>query len=126
LADLGAMRGGQLIPTQSSALLKVASLVLQKGAEKQLLLASFDRETQVIRVKRLKEQITICELDEFSFETASCLPESYRTHTPSIQVSNKHLEITLHPYAYLCINVSSAIARISYKGKATVESELYR
>ncbi|MBI1277487.1 MAG: hypothetical protein GC179_05115 [Anaerolineaceae bacterium] len=104
VADLCVMRGGDVIATESSAPLKVESLFLQKGNEKRLLLANLNYEPHVVQVNGLGGRIVIRELDEFSFEMASCLPQAYRASTPAIQVSDSQLELTLQPYAYLCIN----------------------
>jgi hypothetical protein len=102
LADVGEFAGGKVVPSVSSAPLKVDGLILRQGHRTRILLASFSAEPQTVRVTDpdLSQSVQVKYLDETNAELAMVSPESFRAEAGQVvQLKEAALELRLRPYA---------------------------
>jgi len=102
LADVGEFAGGSVVPSVSSAPLKVDGLILRQGHRTRILLANFSAEPQTVRVTDpdLSQSVRVKYLDETNAELAMVSPESFRAEAGQIvQLKEAALELRLRPYA---------------------------
>jgi hypothetical protein len=107
LADVGEFAGGEVIPTQSSNILKVDGLALRKQDQTRIILANLSAEPQQMTVQNLGEQASVRYLDETNVEAAMQSPEEFRAQTSNLQqTSAGTLQLQLRPYALARIDLS--------------------
>jgi hypothetical protein len=102
LADVGEFAGGSVVPSASSAPLKVDGLILRQGHRTRILLANFSAEPQTVRVTDpdLSQSVQVKYLDETNAELAMVSPESFRAEMGQrAGTSRGELELRLRPYA---------------------------
>ena len=109
LADVGEVRGGEILSSKSSDTLKVEGIALRKDGKTRILLANLTPDSQRISVDNLPENVWIRRLDETNAQTAMTSPETFRTETGErVQITaDGTLELNLLPYAVAQIDSNS-------------------
>jgi hypothetical protein len=104
-ADVGDFAGGEVLPTQSSAPLRMNGLALRRDGRVRLLLANLSGEPQRVRLADLGEAVWVKALDETNAEQAMRSPEEFRLQpgTPHRARSGR-LELTVRPYAVVRVD----------------------
>ncbi|MCS7259528.1 MAG: hypothetical protein NZ765_01935 [Anaerolineae bacterium] len=104
-ADIAEFAGGQVIPSVSSATLRVDGLTVRKGERKRVMLANLTNQEQVIDVVGLGGRVYVRLLDETNAEHAMQSPEAFREQKGElITPRNGSLELALLPYAIATID----------------------
>jgi len=105
LADVGEFAGGQVIPTTSSASLKVDGLALRTDGKTRVLLANLSPERQQVSVQNLSQEVQVRQLNETNAEAAMSSPEGFRAEAgDTMQTTKGTLELSLLPYAVVRID----------------------
>ena len=92
LADVGEFAGGEVILTESSDSLAVASLLLQKQGRRRLLLANLSRDTQTISFPNLGQPKRARTLDLDNVHSAMTASEDFRRTTQDFTGTQLELE----------------------------------
>jgi hypothetical protein len=103
----GQYAGGRVIPSVSSAPLKVEGLALQKGGRTRILLANLGPDFQPVRLvyPGLPRRVRVKEMDENNAETAMTSPESFATQSGLLrETSDQNLDLSLRPFALAWID----------------------
>jgi hypothetical protein len=103
LADVGAFVGGKVVTSQSSAPLKVETLVLEKAGERRILLANFTAEEQHVTITGLTGDITVRQLDAQNVIQAMQNPVAYRA-TSTQKADSAQMPVSLPPFGLVCID----------------------
>ena len=107
LADLGELRGGELLAAQSSTPLAVEALAVRTGRGVALLLANLTPVRQRCRVAALPSgSVAVRRLDEQTFGRASTEPAAFRAVSEPFDRSDEALTLELDPFAYLRVDTS--------------------
>ncbi len=100
LADVGAFAGGEVIPSQSSATLKVDGLAVRRDGRTRIIVANLTGEPQQVAIRNLSGSVRVRPLDETNAQEAMVAPEDFRTEAGELlQTVKGTLEIRLLPYA---------------------------
>lgn len=103
---IGEMSGGEVIPSNSDAPLRVEALALRKGALTRILLANLGHETQLVNIEHQIDQIRVRVLDETNVEAAMQIEQRFsQQEHPGRVVSIDPLEVLLHAYSIACLDV---------------------
>ncbi|MBI5667437.1 MAG: hypothetical protein HZC41_05465 [Chloroflexi bacterium] len=100
LADVGEFRGGDVIASQSSDILRVNGLALRQGNQTRLLLANYTPYEQTVRLPGVPGTWSLKLLDANNAESAMSAPDSYRTQPgQTVTADANGLRLTLPPFA---------------------------
>jgi hypothetical protein len=109
LADVGEFSGGELLPSESSAPLRVEGLALRKGTATRIVLASLIPTPQRVRIQHGGRCMRVRLLDERNAEAAMRDPERFRAHAGELlDTPDGSLTLELLPYAIARIDVLTA------------------
>jgi len=104
-ADIGEFAGGQVVPSTSSAALRVDGLALRKGDKTRVILANLTGQEQTINIIGLGQQVHIRSLDETNVEPAMRSPEGFRGQNGKVMTTDAgSLELALLPYGIVTID----------------------
>ncbi|MGQ9502648.1 MAG: hypothetical protein ACUVSB_11380 [Anaerolineae bacterium] len=104
-ADIGEFAGGQVIPSVSSAPLRVDGLTVCRGDKTRVILANLTNQEQAINVVGLGRRVHIRSLDETNAEHAMRLPEEFRRRNGKVMTTHSgSFKLTLLPYAIVTID----------------------
>jgi hypothetical protein len=97
---VGEFVGGQIIPTESSNILQVEGLALQKNAQTRVILANLSAEPKAVTIKNLPGQVRVRLVDDTNVEAAMHSPEEFRAKSGDLlPTSAGMLPLQLRPYA---------------------------
>ncbi len=100
LADVGEFAGGRIIPAESSNILQIEGLALQKDDHIRVILANLSGEPQMVTVKNLADQVWVRQMDETNVIAAMQSPVEFRTQSGElVTTSMGSLPLHLRPYA---------------------------
>ncbi len=100
LADVGEFRSGEVLPTTSSASLRVEGLALRTGGRTAVCLANLTNQPQMVTVSDLAAEVQVRTLDETNAEAAMRSPEAFRSQASELKSTvDGQLELHLRPYA---------------------------
>jgi hypothetical protein len=100
LADIGRFAGGDLLTSDSSHPLQVASLILKKESRKAVLLANLTGGLQRVQVHGSGSSVRLTLLDESNAEEAMAEPEAFRKKEgQAVQMEQGLVPVELKPYA---------------------------
>jgi hypothetical protein len=100
LADVGELAGGRVVPTRSSATLRVEGLALQDAGRTRVLLANISPGVQRVRVEGLPSTVRLRLLDETNAGEAMRDPQRFRAAADEPRTTQAGaLELELLPYA---------------------------
>ena len=105
LADIADFAGGEVVPTDSKAPLKIAAMTLRKSSTSRVLVANLTDKGQSVRIENagLGRSIRVRRLDEHSYGEASASPEAYRKNAvQQVRCRSSAIELGLLPYEYVC------------------------
>jgi hypothetical protein len=103
----GQYAGGRVIPSTSSAPLKVEGMALEKDGRTSILLANLGPAFQPVRLvyPGLPRRVRVKELSEDNTETAMSSPESFSAESGLLrETSNSQLDLSLRPFALAWID----------------------
>ncbi|PWH15688.1 MAG: hypothetical protein DDG58_10665 [Ardenticatenia bacterium] len=104
-ADVGEFAGGQVVPSASSAPLRVDGLTLRKGERTRVMLANMTHQEQRVNIVGLGGRIQVRSLDETNAEYAMQSPEAFRAQAGEmIPTHTGSCALTLMPYAVVTID----------------------
>jgi hypothetical protein len=106
LADVGEFSGGSVLPSKSSAPLRVQAMVLQKEGRQRVLAANLTGEPQRVLVPAPAERLRVRWLDETNALAAMTEPEAYRKKPGEARIAERgSLELELRPFGLARIDV---------------------
>ncbi|MGC8878172.1 MAG: hypothetical protein ACP5R2_03010, partial [Anaerolineae bacterium] len=104
-ADIGEFAGGQVVPSASSATLRVDGLALRKGDKTRVILANLTGQEQSINIIGLGQRVHVRSLDETNVESAMRSPEEFRGQNGKVMIADAgSLELALLPYGIATID----------------------
>jgi D-apionolactonase len=107
LADLGELRGGEILAAHSSTPLAVEALAIRAGGRVALLIVNLTPARQRCRIAALPEgSVAVRRLDEQTFGRASTEPVAFRAALEPLDRSDEALTLELDPFAYLRVDMS--------------------
>jgi hypothetical protein len=108
-ADLGEFTGGQVVPSRSSAPLKVETLTVRKGGQLRVLVANLVKASTKILIEKLPDWVEVKTLDESSYLAAVQSPTRFHRQPGAILESvDGSLELSMKPYAIVRIEPRGA------------------
>ena len=106
LADVGEFTGGEVIPSELSAPLRVEGLALRKGTATRIVLASLIPTPQRVHIQHGGRSARVRTLDERNAEAAMRDPESFRAQAGDLlDTPDGAITLELLPYAIARIDV---------------------
>jgi D-apionolactonase len=109
LADVGEFAGGEVIPSESSAPLRVEGLILRKGTATRIILASLIATRQRVRIQHGGRSARVRLLDERNAEAAMRDPQAFRAQAGELlDTPDGSIVLELLPYAIARIDVFEA------------------
>jgi hypothetical protein len=111
LADVGEFARGQIVPTRSTARLKIDGLAVERDGRRRVVVANLSAEPLHIKVRGLSEQVRVRRLDETNVERAMLAPEAFRLQAgqPAL-TSGGTLGLDLLPYALVRVDTGKSPA----------------
>jgi hypothetical protein len=107
LADLGELRGAEILAAASSTPLAVEALAIRAGGRMALLLVNLTPAPQRCRIAGLPaSSLAVRRLDEQTFGRASTEPAAFRAAPVPLDRSDEALTLEVAPFAYLRIDTS--------------------
>jgi D-apionolactonase len=103
-AEVGEFAGGEILPTESSDPLAVASLLLRKGGRERLLLANLSRHGQKVSWRNVAEPVRARTINASNVQAAMISPETFRTTTHKFTGTGLNLE----PHAIASIDFAKS------------------
>jgi hypothetical protein len=106
LADMGEFTGGDVLPSVSSAPLKVVGMVLKKCNKQRILIANLTETEQKVRIEgaALGKALRLRSLDAKNAQVAMTSPESFRLEWRApVATSARGIEVRLLPFALVAI-----------------------
>ena len=104
-ADVGEFAGGQVVPSTSSAILRVDGLTMRKGDRTRVMLANMTDQEQGVRVVGLGRHVQVRSLDETNAEQAMQSPEAFRARAGEVLPTHAgSCDLVLMPYAVVTID----------------------